>query len=179
MMSTFFTTILLFMYGIILDIFDKLRNGAESNFYTQTLHSTWINTCTSFLGQIEKDGEYCKFGMFCVGVIFAGILWLFVDPENFPRRWPPYDSDMGNLMLLRKLPQCEYCKHGNSRFGVIFSIFHNCVLIYVYRFLWPLRLGWLLVCCLYKEVYLKNFKRVSLWLHGCCGKWEGWARKTG
>ena len=38
-------------------------------------------------------------------------------------------------------------------------------------------LGWLLVCCLYKEVYLQIFKRVSFWLHGCCGEWEGWARK--
>ena len=32
-----------------------------------------------------------------------------------------------------------------------------------------LRLGWLLVCCLYKEVYLQIFKRVPFWLHGCCG----------
>ena len=30
---------------------------------------------------------------------------------------------------------------------------------------------------LYKEVYLRIFKRVSFWLHGCCVKWEGWARK--
>ena len=33
-------------------------------------------------------------------------------------------------------------------------------MIYVYRFLWPRRFGWLLVCCLYKEVYLQIFKRV-------------------
>ena len=38
---------------------------------------------------------------------------------------------------------------------------------------WPLRLVWLLVCCLYKEVYLQIFKCVSFWLHGCCGEWEG------
>ena len=43
-------------------------------------------------------------------------------------------------------------------------------MLYVYRFLWPLRLGWLLVCCLYKKVYLQIFKRVSFWLHGCCGE---------
>ena len=43
----------------------------------------------------------------------------------------------------------------------------------VYWFLWPLRLVWLLVCCLYKEVYLQIFKCVSFWLHGCCGEWEG------
>ena len=39
--------------------------------------------------------------------------------------------------------------------------------------LWLLRLGWLLVCCLYKEVYLQIFKRVSFWLHSCCREWEG------
>ena len=50
-------------------------------------------------------------------------------------------------------------------------------MLYVYRFLRPPRLGWLLVCYLYKEVYLQFFKRVSFWLHGCCGEWEGWARK--
>ena len=50
-------------------------------------------------------------------------------------------------------------------------------MLYVYRFLLPLRLGWLLVCCLYKEVHLQFFKCVSLKIHGCCGDWEGWARK--
>ena len=59
----------------------------------------------------------------------------------------------------------------------IFAILYLSSTLYVYRFLWPLRLGWLLVCCLYKEVYLQIFKRVSFWLHGCCGEWEGWARK--
>ena len=46
-------------------------------------------------------------------------------------------------------------------------------MLFVYWFLWPLRFVWLLVCCLYKEVYLQFFKRVSFWLHGCCGEWEG------
>ena len=36
---------------------------------------------------------------------------------------------------------------------------------------------WLLVCCIYKEVYLQFFKCVSFWLQSCCGKWDGWARK--
>ena len=27
--------------------------------------------------------------------------------------------------------------------------------------------------CLYKEVYLQIFKRVSFCLHSCCGEWEG------
>ena len=61
----------------------------------------------------------------------------------------------------------------------IFAISYLPSMLYVYRFLWPLRLGWLLVWCLYKEVYLQIFKCVSFWLHGCCGEWEGWARKPG
>ena len=47
-------------------------------------------------------------------------------------------------------------------------------MLFVYWLLWPLRLVWLLVCCLYKEVYLQIFKCVSFWLHGFCGEWEGW-----
>ena len=58
---------------------------------------------------------------------------------------------------------------------LLYYIYHLCFTCI--DFLWPLRLGWLLVCCLYKEVYLQIFKRVSFWLHGCCGEWEGWARK--
>ena len=50
-----------------------------------------------------------------------------------------------------------------------FTISYLSSMLYVYRFLWPLRLGWLLVWCLYKEVYLQIFKRVSFWLHGCWG----------
>ena len=42
--------------------------------------------------------------------------------------------------------------------------------------LWPFRLVWLFVCCLY-EVYLHIYKRVSFRLHGCCGDWEGWTCK--
>ena len=36
-----------------------------------------------------------------------------------------------------------------------------------------------IVSCLYKEVYLQIFKRVSFWLHGSCGDREVWARKPG
>ena len=61
----------------------------------------------------------------------------------------------------------------------IFTILYLSYMLYVYWFLLPLRLGWLLVCCLYKEVYLQFFKRVSFWLHGCCGEWEGWVNKPG
>ena len=52
----------------------------------------------------------------------------------------------------------------------------NCIMgkmPYNIVFLWPLRLVWLLVCCLYTKVYLQNCKCMSFWLHGCCGEWEG------
>ena len=62
---------------------------------------------------------------------------------------------------------------------LLFYLYLFIIFIYVYRILWPLRLEWLLVWCLYKEVYLQIFKRESFWLHGCCGEWEGWARKPG
>ena len=55
----------------------------------------------------------------------------------------------------------------------IFDIYYLSTMLFVYWFLWPLRLVWLLVCCLYKEIYLQIFKCVSFWLHGCCGEWEG------
>ena len=56
----------------------------------------------------------------------------------------------------------------------IFAFLYLLFMLNVYRFLWPLRWGWLLFRCLYKEVYLQIFKLVSFWLHGCCGEWEGW-----
>ena len=46
-------------------------------------------------------------------------------------------------------------------------------MLFVYWFLWPLRLGgcWFVV---YIRRFLDNFfKCVSFWLHGCCGEWEG------
>ena len=49
------------------------------------------------------------------------------------------------------------------------------ICMFVYHILYPLRFSLLLVLSLYKEEYLKVFKRVSVWLHSCCGKWEGWA----
>ena len=51
----------------------------------------------------------------------------------------------------------------------IFAILYLSYMLYMYWFLWPLRLGWLLVCCLHKDVCLQIFKRVSFWLYGCCG----------
>ena len=67
-----------------------------------------------------------------------------------------------------------------AQFGCHYIYFWYIILLpvlFVYRLLWPFHLVLLLVCCLYKEVYLQMFKCVSFWLHGCCGEWEGWARK--
>ena len=51
----------------------------------------------------------------------------------------------------------------------IFLIYFYITICLCTTFLWPLRLGWLLVLSLYKEDYLQIFKCVSFWLHGCCG----------
>ena len=61
----------------------------------------------------------------------------------------------------------------------IFAIFYLSSMLYMYRFLLPLRFGLLLVCFLYKEVSLQIFKRVFFGLLGCCREWEGWARNSG
>ena len=53
---------------------------------------------------------------------------------------------------------------------VIYNIYYLCCLCID---LYDLSAVWLLVCCLYNEVYLQMFKCVSFWLHGCCGEWEG------
>ena len=60
---------------------------------------------------------------------------------------------------------------------ILFEIQYLLPMLCVYRFLWTLCFGWLLVCCLYKEVYFQIFKCVSFWLHSCCGEWKGWVRK--
>ena len=42
----------------------------------------------------------------------------------------------------------------------IFDIYYLLTMLFVYWFLWALYLVWLLVCCLYKEVYLQFFLNV-------------------
>ena len=54
-----------------------------------------------------------------------------------------------------------------------FDIWYLLPMLFVYWFLWPLRLVWLLVCCPYKEVYLQIFKHMSFSIQGCFGEWEG------
>ena len=91
-------------------------------------------------------------------------LWLLV---GFPSAIRP---ELASRLAEHSLYYSDVAKY-------IFDIYYLLPMLFVYWFIWPLRLVWLLVCCLYKEVYLRIFKCVSFWLHGCCGEWEGWARK--
>ena len=84
---------------------------------------------------------------------------------TLPDTWfrPPF-WDLLMLQLLR--PNSSYLP-------CLYSTFHLGYPLVLSRFyLWPLCLVWLLVCCLYKEVYLQIFKCVSFWLFGWCGEWE-------
>ena len=90
-------------------------------------------------------------------------LWLLVGTPSAIR------PELASRRAEHSLPYSDVTIH-------IFAIWYLSSMLYVYLFLWPLRSGWLLVCSLYKEIYLQMLKRVSLRLHGCCGEWEGWVR---
>ena len=114
----------------------------------------------------------------------VGTIWQALSKPPQRRQGPDLRSLLllvGTLSAIRPelaFSQAEHRLPYSDVTTYIFAILYLSSMLYVYRCFW-LRLGWLLVCCLYKEVYLYIFKRVSFWLHGCCGKWEGWARKTG
>ena len=83
----------------------------------------------------------------------------------YVEKWPGVDFRWGRYSSLHRL-YSDVAKY-------IFDIYYLLTMLFVYWFLWPLRLVLMLVCCLYKVVYLQIFKCVSFWLHGCCGEWEG------
>ena len=58
---------------------------------------------------------------------------------------------------------------------LIYNIYHLCCTCIDFYDLSAWGGCWFVV--LYKEVYLHFFKCVSFLLHGCCGEWDGWARK--
>ena len=105
----------------------------------------------------------------------VGTIWHALSKPPQRRQGP----DLRPLWLLVGTPSAirpelafSRAEHSLSYLDVtiyIFAILYLSSMLYVYRFLLPLRLGWLFVCCLYKEVYLQIFKRVSFWLNGCCG----------
>ena len=109
----------------------------------------------------------------------VGTIWRALSKPPQRRQGP----DLCPLWLLVGTPSAiipelafSRAEHSRSYSDVakyIFDIYYLFTMLFVYWFLWPLRLVWLLVCCLYKEVYLQIFKCVSFWLHGCCGEWEG------
>ena len=80
-------------------------------------------------------------------------IWLLVGTP------PAIIPELAFSQAVRSRPYSDVAKY-------IFDIYYLLSMLFVYWFLWPLRLVWLLVCCLYKEVYLQNFKCVSFWLHG-------------
>ena len=109
----------------------------------------------------------------------VGTIWRALSKSPQRRQSP----DLCPLWLLfgtpsAIIPELAFSRAEHSRpysdvSKYIFDIYYLLTMLFVYWFLWPLRLVWLLVCCLYKEVYLQIFKCVSFWLHGCCGAWEG------
>ena len=105
-------------------------------------------------------------------------LWLFASSPDLSPLWLLVGTPSA-IRLELAFSRAEHSLPYSDVTIYIFSILYLSSMLYVYRVLWPLRLVWLLVWCLYKEVYLQIFKRVSFWLHGCCGEWEGWARKPG
>ena len=108
----------------------------------------------------------------------VGTIWL--DLSKPPQR--RQGSDLCPLWLLVGTPsairhefafsRAEHSRPYSDVAKYIFDIWYLLTMLFMYWFLWPLRLVWLLVCCLYKEVYSQIFKCVSFWLHGCCGEWE-------
>ena len=115
----------------------------------------------------------------------VGTIWRALSKPPQRRQGPdlcPLWLLVGTPLAIRPELAFSRAEHSRSYSDVAKYIFHIKYLLpmlFVYWFLWPLRLVWLLVFCLYKEVYLYIFKCVSFWLHGCCGEWEGWARKPG
>ena len=110
----------------------------------------------------------------------VGTIWRALSKTPQRRQGP----DLCPLWLLvgtpsAIIPELAFSRAEHSRpysdvAKYIFYTYYLLTMLFVYWFLCPLRLVWLLVCCcLYKEVYLQIFKCVSFWLHGCCGEWEG------
>ena len=109
----------------------------------------------------------------------VGTIWRALSKPPQRRQGP----DLCPLWLLvgtpsAIIPELAFSRAEHSRpysdvAKYIFDIYYLLTMLFVYWFSWPLRLVWLLVCCLYKEVYLQIFKCVSFWLHGCCGEGEG------
>ena len=169
------------LQGTILDIssnrlFKAVRVGEPTVIIEMTIGLVldfWTALYKPFL-------KHCTLTNMAVGTIWRALskpprrrqgpylrpLWLLVGTPSFIR------PELAFSRAEHSLPYSDVTIY-------IFAISYLSSMLYVYRFLWPLRLEWLLVWCLYKEVYLQIFKRVSFWLHGCCGEWEGWARKPG
>ena len=108
----------------------------------------------------------------------VGTIWRALSKPPQKRQGP----DLRPLWLLVGTPSAIRPELASRR--AEHSLPYSDVTIYIFdipmlyvRFLLPHRLGWLLVCCLYKEVYLQILNVCPFSLHGLCGEWEGWTRK--
>ena len=92
----------------------------------------------------------------------VGTIWRALSKPPQRRHGP----DLRPLWLLvgtpsAIIPELAFSRAEHSRpfsdvAKYIFDIYYLLTMLFVYWFLWPLRLVWLFVCCLYKEVYLKK-----------------------
>ena len=91
----------------------------------------------------------------------VGTIWRALSKPPQRRQGP----DLCPLLLLvgtpsAIIPELAFSRAEHSRsYSVvakyIFDIYYLLTMLFVYWFLLPLRLVWLLVCCLYKEVYFQ------------------------
>ena len=145
----------------------------ETN-YRQFLHICWFGKCP----QCGLCGTSLTIKLpLCI--FSVGTIWRALSKPPQRQQGP----DLRPLWLLVGTPsaiitelafsRAEHSRPYSDVAKYIFDIYYFLTMLFAYWFLLPLRLVWLLVCCLNKEVYLQIFKCVSFWLHGCCGEWEG------
>ena len=132
---------------------------------TRGYNSTWNSDPSTYLLPVElrlkkvsKFNSVIKIQQLRRVTIQRKIHWILT-----PGRY-----SMGGQNFILHRPYSDDAKY-------IFDILYLLTMQFVYWFLWPLRLVWLLVCYLYKEVYLQIFncvllitrllRRVGRWAH--------------
>ena len=93
------------------------------------------------------------------------ILWLLVGTPSAIRH------DLASRRAEHKLPYSNVTIY----IFLIYNIYHLCYTCIDFYDLSALGGCWFIVYI--RRFIYKIFKCVSFWLHGCCGKWEGWACK--
>ena len=93
-------------------------------------------------------------------------LWLYVGTPSVIR------TELTLSQAEHSLPYSDVTKY-----FLLYHIYHLCFTCIDFYDLSAWSGCWFVVYI--RRFYLQIFKRVSFWLHGCCGDWEGWARKPG